>query len=77
MKAKLLLIALCACLLIPALAAAPMASASPISTSYFCNGVDYPTCFPGPSCQDKCCYCECRAEGINPSLCSFECCLGH
>lgn len=74
---------------LPALAVAPLATSecaaaspialafSPIDTGFMCNGVDYPGCFPGGSCQDKCCYCECRADGGGAGICSFECCLGH
>lgn len=50
---------------------------SPISSSLVCEGVSYPGCFPGGSCQDPCCYCQCRADGGGAGICSFECCLGH
>jgi len=83
MKTRLLLFALFVLLLLPTLArtdaaAAPLGLAfSPLSTSLLCNGVNYPYCNPGGSCQDPCCYCECRAAGGGPGPCSFECCLGH
>lgn len=52
-------------------------AASPIRLSLVCFGVEYPGCFPGGSCLDPCCYCECRADGQAAGLCSFECCRGH
>jgi hypothetical protein len=70
MKAKLLLLALATFLLIPAL------SALPISNALVCGDTEYPGCFPGGTCLDKCCYCECRLTQ-GPGPCSFECCLGH
>ena len=56
----------------------PLALAElPFSTSLVCDGVNYPFCNPGGSCLDPCCYCSCRAEGLGPGICAFECCLGH